>query len=179
MYNITEESINPAVLAAGLSYFNARPDAAGRPVTIIHVANNHKRGYNTEDLNRSVRRGAAPRKRVRVYAHVRALGPRTCRYTNFSMEFGRKLLPPGIDRVTILFDMTNFGPSNMDLGFVRVRHNPESEPRQGWGQADVCGRDGAPKAGLCTPFPAMPPHPRPSQSRPGPGPVLTKPCPES
>ena len=71
VYNITEESINPAVLAAGLSYFNARPDAAGRPVTIIHVANNHKRGYNTEDLNRSVG-GQPPRlKRACAWAHVR------------------------------------------------------------------------------------------------------------
>ena len=43
------------------------------------------------------------------------------RYTIFSMEFGRKLLPPHLHLVTIIFDMTNFGPSNMDLGFVRVR----------------------------------------------------------
>jgi len=36
------------------------------------------------------------------------------------MEFARKLVTPEVDRFTIIFDMTGFGPTHMDLGFVRV-----------------------------------------------------------
>ena len=50
--DITLASINPAVLAAGLTYYNARLDNEGRPINVIHAARNHKIGYSTEDLNR-------------------------------------------------------------------------------------------------------------------------------
>ena len=52
VHEITLESINPAVIQAGMAYFNAKLDNHGRPVGIIHVARNHRTGYVTEDLNR-------------------------------------------------------------------------------------------------------------------------------
>ena len=56
-----ETDINPAVLAAGLTYFNPYPDSEGRPVSIIHVAHNHKKGYVTDDLNKYGRVHLLPR----------------------------------------------------------------------------------------------------------------------
>ena len=73
------------------------------------------------------------------------------------MELGRKLLPPNVERVTVIFDMTGFGPQHMDLSFARVRswrtrprvvraiNRAETSPRVRGrtGTAVLCDRAGA------------------------------------
>ncbi|KAF9430884.1 hypothetical protein BGZ94_002725 [Podila epigama] len=53
--------------------------------------------------------------------HKSAQSIETChRFTLYTMECNRLLLPEGVETATILYDLTNFGLDNMDWGFVRL-----------------------------------------------------------
>ncbi|KAF8920979.1 hypothetical protein BGZ52_011627, partial [Haplosporangium bisporale] len=42
------------------------------------------------------------------------------RFTLYTMECGRTVLPQGAETVIVIFDLSNFGLDNMDWGFVRL-----------------------------------------------------------
>ncbi|KAF9947937.1 hypothetical protein BGZ65_008425, partial [Modicella reniformis] len=42
------------------------------------------------------------------------------RFTLYTMECGRTVLPEGAETVIVIFDLSNFGLDNMDWGFVRL-----------------------------------------------------------
>ncbi|KAF9172264.1 hypothetical protein BGX20_005999 [Mortierella sp. AD010] len=42
------------------------------------------------------------------------------RFTLYTMECGRMVLPQGAETVIVIFDLSNFGMDNMDWGFVRL-----------------------------------------------------------
>ncbi|KAF9583518.1 hypothetical protein BGW38_009285 [Lunasporangiospora selenospora] len=42
------------------------------------------------------------------------------RFTLYTMECGRMVLPQGAETVIVIFDLSNFGLDNMDWGFVRL-----------------------------------------------------------
>jgi len=88
-----------------MAYYNLARDKFGRVIFNIHVRMNSKEGYVLEDIKK---------------------------YTIFQMELGRRMIYPGAEMVTILFDMTDFAARHMDLGFVQFlvmaleRYYPES-----------------------------------------------------
>ncbi|KAI8604360.1 CRAL/TRIO domain protein, partial [Dissophora ornata] len=68
-------------------------DPLGRAVTVINPRLHHKADQPPETLHR---------------------------FTIYTMEVGRTLLPEGVETVIILFDLSNFGLDNMDWNFVRL-----------------------------------------------------------
>ncbi|KAF9991233.1 hypothetical protein BGZ75_002861 [Mortierella antarctica] len=68
-------------------------DALGRPISFINARQHHKADQPAETIHR---------------------------YTLYTMECGRTLLPEGVETVVILFDLSDFGLNNMDWGFIRL-----------------------------------------------------------
>jgi len=101
--NITSESVRNE-LQAGKSFFHGA-DKEGRPVCIVKVQNND------------------PSKTDQLEAQ---------RYSIYLMEYGKAILRPPTETVTMLFDMTNAGMRNVDLKSMQFiihtlqNHYPES-----------------------------------------------------
>ncbi|KAG0361664.1 CRAL-TRIO domain-containing protein [Gamsiella multidivaricata] len=68
-------------------------DPLGRPMSVINTRLHHKADQPAETLHR---------------------------FTLFTMECGRMLLPDEVETVIVIFDLSNFGLDNMDWGFVRL-----------------------------------------------------------
>ncbi|KAF9410843.1 hypothetical protein BGZ94_001514 [Podila epigama] len=68
-------------------------DPLGRPMSVVNTRFHHKSDQPAETIHR---------------------------YTLFTMECGRMLLPVGTETVIVIFDLSNFGLDNMDWGFVRL-----------------------------------------------------------
>ena len=67
-------------------------DKLGRPVALVLVRNHDKSAVEEQPMRN---------------------------FTIYQMEVARRLLPPGVETVTIIFDMKDFGIKNMDLAFVK------------------------------------------------------------
>jgi len=89
---LRESDIDPALFEANILYFNKETDVAGRPVAIAHVLNHDRRNFEAKEMRR---------------------------FAVFHMERGIKLLSPGMEAFSLIFDLTNFGAKNMDLSFVQ------------------------------------------------------------
>ncbi|GJJ68145.1 hypothetical protein EMPS_00491 [Entomortierella parvispora] len=68
-------------------------DPLGRPMSVVNTRLHHKSDQPAETIHR---------------------------FTLYTMECGRMLLPPGAETVIVIFDLSNFGLDNMDWGFVRL-----------------------------------------------------------
>ncbi|KAI1302999.1 hypothetical protein EDD11_005452 [Mortierella claussenii] len=68
-------------------------DPLGRPMAVINTRLHHKADQPPETIHR---------------------------FTLYTMECGRTLLPEGVETVIVIFDLSNFGLDNMDWGFVRL-----------------------------------------------------------
>ncbi|KAF8934051.1 hypothetical protein BGZ58_005971 [Dissophora ornata] len=77
-------------------------------------------------LGKGYLRGADPLDRpmsiVNTRFHHKADQPAETihRFTLYTMECGRMVLPQGAETVIVIFDLSNFGLDNMDWGFVRL-----------------------------------------------------------
>ncbi|KAG0286704.1 hypothetical protein BGZ98_004979 [Dissophora globulifera] len=68
-------------------------DPLGRPMSVINTRLHHKADQPPETIHR---------------------------FTLYTMECGRMVLPVGSETVIVIFDLSNFGLDNMDWGFVRL-----------------------------------------------------------
>lgn len=100
---LTVEDV-PNELQTGKSFFYG-VDKEGRPVCIVKVKN-----HDPSKMDQSENQ----------------------RFSLFMMEYGRTLLEPGVETVTMVFDMTDAGMKNMDLKALQFtiqslqNHYPES-----------------------------------------------------
>ncbi|KAF9289103.1 hypothetical protein BGZ68_010058 [Mortierella alpina] len=68
-------------------------DPLGRPMSVVNTRLHHKADQPAETIHR---------------------------FTLYTMECGRTVLPEGSETVIVIFDLSNFGLDNMDWGFVRL-----------------------------------------------------------
>ncbi|KAK3813492.1 MAG: CRAL/TRIO domain protein [Linnemannia elongata] len=68
-------------------------DPLGRPMSVVNTRLHHKADQPAETIHR---------------------------FTLYTMECGRTVLPVGSETVIVIFDLSNFGLDNMDWGFVRL-----------------------------------------------------------
>ncbi|KAG0231223.1 hypothetical protein BGW42_000378 [Actinomortierella wolfii] len=68
-------------------------DPLGRPMSVVHARLHHKADQPAETIHR---------------------------FTLYTMECGRLLVPEGTENVIVIFDLSDFGLDNMDWGFVRL-----------------------------------------------------------
>ncbi|KAF9144691.1 hypothetical protein BGX30_011891 [Mortierella sp. GBA39] len=68
-------------------------DPLGRPMSVVNTRLHHKADQPAETIHR---------------------------FTLYTMECGRTVLPDGSETVIVIFDLSNFGLDNMDWGFVRL-----------------------------------------------------------
>ncbi|KAG0080878.1 hypothetical protein BGZ93_010378 [Podila epicladia] len=68
-------------------------DPLNRPMSVVNTRLHHKSDQPAETIHR---------------------------FTLFTMECGRMVLPVGAETVIVIFDLSNFGLDNMDWGFVRL-----------------------------------------------------------
>ncbi|KAF9201677.1 hypothetical protein BGZ49_008107 [Haplosporangium sp. Z 27] len=68
-------------------------DPLGRPLSVVNTRLHHKADQPAETIHR---------------------------FTLYTMECGRMVLPEGSETVIVIFDLSNFGLDNMDWGFVRL-----------------------------------------------------------
>ncbi|KAF9314898.1 hypothetical protein BG003_003707 [Podila horticola] len=68
-------------------------DPLNRPMSVVNTRLHHKSDQPAETIHR---------------------------FTLFTMECGRTVLPVGAETVIVIFDLSNFGLDNMDWGFVRL-----------------------------------------------------------
>jgi hypothetical protein len=90
--SLQESDIDQSLLDANIMHFNQEADVFGRPVAIVYVTNHDRRKFGQKDLRK---------------------------FAVFQMERGIKLLPPGLESFSLIFDIANFGTKNMDLSFVQ------------------------------------------------------------
>ncbi|KAF9931465.1 hypothetical protein FBU30_010081 [Linnemannia zychae] len=79
-------------LKSGKGYLRGA-DSLGRPMSIINTRLHHKGDQPPETIHR---------------------------YTLYTMECGRTLVPEGVESVVVIFDLSDFGLDNMDWGFIRL-----------------------------------------------------------
>ncbi|KAF9114523.1 hypothetical protein BGX27_010580 [Mortierella sp. AM989] len=79
-------------MKAGKGYLRGA-DPLGRPLSVVHARLHHKNDQPPETIHR---------------------------FTLYTMECGRMVLPQGAETVIVVFDLTSFGLDNMDWGFVRL-----------------------------------------------------------
>lgn len=58
--------------------------------------------------------------RARLHKGADQPAETTHRFTLYTMECGRLLVTPGVEKIVVVFDLTGFGLANMDWGFVRL-----------------------------------------------------------
>ncbi|KAF9586127.1 hypothetical protein BGW38_009397 [Lunasporangiospora selenospora] len=68
-------------------------DPLNRPMSVVNTRLHHKSDQPAETIHR---------------------------FTLYTMECGRMVLPPGAETVIVIFDLSDFGLDNMDWGFVRL-----------------------------------------------------------
>ncbi|GJJ75557.1 hypothetical protein EMPS_07915 [Entomortierella parvispora] len=68
-------------------------DPLGRPMSVVNTRLHHKADQPAETIHR---------------------------FTLYTMECGRMVLPQGAETVIVIFDLSSFGLDNMDWGFVRL-----------------------------------------------------------
>ncbi|KAG0265471.1 hypothetical protein DFQ27_000608 [Actinomortierella ambigua] len=68
-------------------------DPLGRPMSVVNTRLHHKSDQPAETIHR---------------------------FTLYTMECGRMLVPEGTENVIVIFDLSDFGLDNMDWGFVRL-----------------------------------------------------------
>ncbi|KAF9358913.1 hypothetical protein BGX34_008648 [Mortierella sp. NVP85] len=68
-------------------------DPLNRPMSVVNTRLHHKNDQPPETIHR---------------------------FTLYTMECGRMVLPEGAETVIVIFDLSNFGLDNMDWGFVRL-----------------------------------------------------------
>ncbi|KAF9908040.1 hypothetical protein EC991_010284 [Linnemannia zychae] len=68
-------------------------DPLGRPMSVVNTRLHHKSDQPAETIHR---------------------------FTLYTMECGRTVLPQSAETVIVIFDLSNFGLDNMDWGFVRL-----------------------------------------------------------
>ncbi|KAJ1649671.1 phosphatidylinositol transfer protein csr1 [Dispira simplex] len=87
-----EEGLDPKILEKGISFLHGE-DKQGRPVVVTRVKMHRKDDQTLEEMTR---------------------------YLIWTIETLRMFLAPGMETVTIIFDLSDFTMANMDFNFVKI-----------------------------------------------------------